>query len=76
MPEKEQASETTGELAFQAFCAIMFLSMIGMVFITPAALCLQIEFCLLLKNGAFSSGVHHLRFDRAFTVAGTSETTC
>ncbi len=32
MPEKEQASETTGELAFQAFCAIMFLSMIGMVF--------------------------------------------
>ena len=32
MPEKEQASETKGELAFQAFCAIMFLSMIGMVF--------------------------------------------
>ena len=32
MPEKEQASETTGELAFQAFCAIVFLSMIGMVF--------------------------------------------
>ena len=32
MPEKEQASETTGELAFQAFCAFVFLSMIGMVF--------------------------------------------
>ncbi len=32
MPEKAPASETTGELAFQAFCAIMFLSMIGMVF--------------------------------------------
>ena len=35
MPEKEQSgevTETTGELAFQVFCALVFLSMIGMVF--------------------------------------------
>ncbi|MDR3221668.1 MAG: TRAP transporter small permease [Candidatus Accumulibacter sp.] len=32
LPDKEQASETKGELAFQCFCAIVFLSMIGMVF--------------------------------------------
>lgn len=32
MPEQQQASETKGEVAFQAFCAVMFLSMIGLVF--------------------------------------------
>ena len=32
MPEKEQSNETTGELAFQIFCAVIFLAMIGMVF--------------------------------------------
>jgi TRAP-type C4-dicarboxylate transport system permease small subunit len=32
MPEKEQSNETPGELAFQAFCAVVFLSMIGLVF--------------------------------------------
>lgn len=32
MPEKEQANETAGELAFQGFCAVVFLSMIGLVF--------------------------------------------
>ena len=32
MPEQQQASETKGEVAFQAFCAIVFLSMIGLVF--------------------------------------------
>lgn len=32
MPEKEQDNESTGELAFQGFCAIVFLSMIGLVF--------------------------------------------
>lgn len=32
MPEKEQSNETTGELAFQVFCATVFLSMIGLVF--------------------------------------------
>ena len=32
MPEKEQANESTGELAFQIFCAFVFLSMIGLVF--------------------------------------------
>ena len=32
MPEKEQNNETTGELAFQVFCAVVFLGMIGLVF--------------------------------------------
>lgn len=32
MPEKEQNNETTGELAFQVFCAVIFLGMIGLVF--------------------------------------------
>lgn len=32
MPEQQQASETKGEVAFQAFCAVVFLSMIGLVF--------------------------------------------
>ena len=32
MPEQQQASETKGEVAFQAFCAIVVLSMIGLVF--------------------------------------------
>jgi len=32
MPEKEQNNETTGELAFQLFCAFVFLGMIGLVF--------------------------------------------
>ena len=32
LPDKEQANESTGELAFQVFCAVVFLSMIGMVF--------------------------------------------
>lgn len=32
MPEKEQSNESTGELAFQAFCAVVFLTMIGLVF--------------------------------------------
>ena len=32
MPEKEQSNETRGELAFQAFCAVVFLTMIGLVF--------------------------------------------
>ena len=32
MPEKQQNNETPGELAFQAFCAVVFLSMIGLVF--------------------------------------------
>lgn len=32
MPEKEQSNETTGEIAFQAFCAVVFLTMIGLVF--------------------------------------------
>ena len=32
MPEKEQNSETKGELAFQIFCAFVFLGMIGLVF--------------------------------------------
>ena len=32
MPEQQRASETKGEVAFQAFCAIVFLSMIGLVF--------------------------------------------
>lgn len=32
MPEKEQSNETKGELAFQIFCAFVFLGMIGLVF--------------------------------------------
>jgi len=32
MPEKEQENESKGELAFQIFCAVVFLSMIGLVF--------------------------------------------
>jgi len=32
MPEKEQSNETKGELAFQVFCASIFLGMIGLVF--------------------------------------------
>ena len=32
MPEKEQSNESGGELAFQIFCAIVFLGMIGLVF--------------------------------------------
>ena len=32
MPEKEQNNESTGELAFQVFCAVVFLGMIGLVF--------------------------------------------
>jgi TRAP-type C4-dicarboxylate transport system permease small subunit len=32
MPEKEQSNETKGELAFQIFCAAVFLGMIGLVF--------------------------------------------
>lgn len=32
MPEKEQENESKGEIAFQIFCAVVFLSMIGMVF--------------------------------------------
>ena len=32
MPEKEQAKESAGEVAFQGFCAAVFLGMIGLVF--------------------------------------------
>lgn len=32
MPEKEQSNESVGEIAFQVFCAFIFLSMIGLVF--------------------------------------------
>ena len=32
MPEKEPAMETKGEVAFQVFCASVFLGMIGLVF--------------------------------------------
>lgn len=32
MPEKEQVNESKGEVAFQAFCAAVFLAMIGLVF--------------------------------------------
>ena len=32
MPEKEQENETKAEIAFQVFCAVVFLSMIGLVF--------------------------------------------
>ncbi|WP_263768524.1 TRAP transporter small permease [Propionivibrio soli] len=32
MPEKEQENESKGEIAFQVFCAVVFLSMIGLVF--------------------------------------------
>lgn len=32
MPEKEQTNESTGEVCFQVFCAVIFLSMIGLVF--------------------------------------------
>jgi TRAP-type C4-dicarboxylate transport system permease small subunit len=32
MPDKEQSNETRGELAFQIFCAAVFLGMIGLVF--------------------------------------------
>ena len=32
MPEKEQNNESKGELAFQVFCAAVFLGMIGLVF--------------------------------------------
>lgn len=32
MPEKEQSNESAGEIAFQVFCAFIFLSMIGLVF--------------------------------------------
>ena len=32
MPEKEQSNETPAEVAFQVFCAAVFLGMIGMVF--------------------------------------------
>ena len=32
MPEKAQSNETKGELAFQLFCAFVFLGMIGLVF--------------------------------------------
>ena len=32
MPEQEQSNETSGELAFQVFCASVFLGMIGLVF--------------------------------------------
>ena len=32
MPEKEPSNESAGEVAFQVFCAVIFLSMIGLVF--------------------------------------------
>ncbi|WP_319240501.1 TRAP transporter small permease subunit [uncultured Propionivibrio sp.] len=32
MPEKPQENESKAEIAFQVFCAVMFLSMIGLVF--------------------------------------------
>lgn len=32
MPEKEQVNESAGEVAFQGFCAAVFLGMIGLVF--------------------------------------------
>ena len=32
LPDKEQENESKGEVAFQAFCAAVFLGMIGMVF--------------------------------------------
>ncbi len=32
MPEKQQENESKAELAFQVFCAFVFLSMIGLVF--------------------------------------------
>jgi len=32
MPEKEQTKESAGEVAFQGFCAAVFLGMIGLVF--------------------------------------------
>lgn len=32
MPDKEQSNETPGEMAFQIFCAAVFLGMIGLVF--------------------------------------------
>ena len=32
MPEKEQHNESHAEIAFQVFCAVVFLSMIGLVF--------------------------------------------
>ena len=32
MPEKESKNESAGEVAFQGFCALVFLAMIGLVF--------------------------------------------
>ena len=32
IPEKEQSNESSWEVAFQVFCAVVFLSMIGLVF--------------------------------------------
>jgi len=32
IPEKQSINETKGELAFQVFCAVVFLTMIGLVF--------------------------------------------
>jgi TRAP-type C4-dicarboxylate transport system permease small subunit len=32
LPDKEQENESTGEVAFQIFCAAVFLGMIGLVF--------------------------------------------
>lgn len=32
LPDKERTNETKGELAFQVFCATVFLAMIGLVF--------------------------------------------
>ena len=32
IPDKESSNETPGELAFQVFCAVVFLGMIGLVF--------------------------------------------
>jgi TRAP-type transport system small permease protein len=32
LPDKEKTNETKGELAFQVFCATVFLTMIGLVF--------------------------------------------
>lgn len=32
LPEKEQTKESAGEIAFQGFCALVFLGMIGLVF--------------------------------------------
>lgn len=45
MPEKQQENESKAELAFQVFCAFVFLSMIGLVLERDVAVCLQGEFC-------------------------------